>query len=25
LRSFGDATGNKNYAKKQSFVKRLFK
>ena len=25
LRSFGDATGNKNYTKKQSFIKRLFK
>ena len=25
LRSFGDATGNKNYQKKQSFIKRFFK
>ncbi|MBP3321771.1 MAG: molecular chaperone DnaJ [Clostridia bacterium] len=25
LRAFGDATGNKNYQKKQSFVKRFFK
>ncbi|MBQ8235325.1 MAG: molecular chaperone DnaJ [Clostridia bacterium] len=25
LRAFGDATGNKNYQKKQSFIKRFFK